>query len=524
MEQTSSFVHEVSEMELEGRLLFSALDLEGVGAIPAHHLFNALQNVGIRIDDPRLQLSELGITDSRDVHSTTITPDAFLRFLFTSRGTMIRDALQDRLVIPDFKKFREELEQIFAETSKNTDGHVADYIPQLSRVDPKMFGASLCSIDGQRISLGNADTNFCIQSVCKPINYCIALEQHGADIVHRHVGREPSGVGFNSLTLNSKGLPHNPLLNAGAIMVCSLIHPGKEMADRFDGVIETWRRLGGGGNVGFNNAVYLSERQTADRNFALGYFMREKKAFPPNTNLIDTLEFYFQCCSVETSTDVMSVVAATLANGGICPLTGERILENDTVKNCLSMMSSCGMYDFSGEFSFIIGLPAKSGVGGGLMIVVPNLMGIAIWSPALDELGNSVRGIEFCKRLIEKYNFHVFDSLTSSSSKKRDPRLKNLLLQVSNVSALCSASASGDVREIQHLLARGVDINAADYDGRTAIHLAASEGHANVVRMLILHGANVNPRDRWGNTPLGDAKRGAHDVVIETLESNQAVV
>jgi glutaminase len=152
--------------------------------------------------------------------------------------------------------------------------------------------------------------------------------------------------------------------------------------------------------------------------------MKENKSFPKNTDLLETLEFYFRCCSVEHTTHAMAIFGATLANAGFCPLTNKSVFHPNTVKNCLSLMASCGMYDFSGEFFFSIGLPAKSGVGGGLLIVIPNLMGICLWSPALDNLGNTVKGIEFCKHLVSKYNFHHFDSLATRHPGKTDPRLK----------------------------------------------------------------------------------------------------
>ncbi len=508
----------------EESVLFASLDIDNRGELKASVLFDALQTMGIAYNDPRLNLRALGITDTRDIPVTTIDASAFRLFVHTSKGTLVRDALQGQLIIPQFSEFTSSIRELYHATKANTGGTVATYIPQLGRVSPEHFAVSVCTIDGQRYALGDAETNFCLQSVCKPINYCIGLEEHGAEVVHRHVGREPSGIGFNSLSLNAKGLPHNPMINAGAIMMCSLIRPKQAMADRFDAVMDTWSRMGGGGTIGFNNAVYLSERQTADRNFALGYFMRENGAFPENTNLIDTLEFYFQCCSMETTTNTLSVVAATLANGGICPITGDRVLHNDTVKNCLSLMSSCGMYDFSGEFAFTVGLPAKSGVGGGLMVVVPNLLGLAVWSPALDELGNSVRGVEFCSRLVDEFNFHVYDSLASGDIEKKDPRLNRVDTLLNSVIALCYAASEGDLKELQHLLARGVDVNSADYDGRTAIHLAASEGHAALVEVLIRKGANLNVRDRWGNTPLADARRGEHFEVIEVLERFNAQV
>jgi glutaminase len=398
-------------------------------------------------------------------------------------------------------------------------GSVANYIPQLARVDPEQLAIAVCTVDGQRFSIGDATAAFCLQSVSKTVSYCLALEEHGVEAVHRHVGREPSGRSFNELALNPRGLPHNPMVNAGAIMTCSLIRPDEDIADRFDHVAATWRRLTGGGRIGFNNAVYLSERQTADRNFALGYSMREAGAFAPGTDLLQTLEFYFQGCSIEVDAQMLAVAAASLANAGMCPLTEDLVFTPDTVQSCLSLMSSCGMYDFSGEFAFTIGLPAKSGVSGAIMLVIPGLMGICVWSPRLDELGNSVRGIEFCRQLVAAYNVHVFDSLVTSHGRttKRDPRRKKNQTQIEGVVALTWAASQGDLTEVRALVASGVDPGTADYDGRTALHLAAAEGQLEVVRYLLAVGTGPQPVDRWGGTPLSDAEGNGHTQVVELI-------
>jgi glutaminase len=508
--------------EQEYRALFQSLPLVD-GKLPILHLLKLLNDAGIHSDDPRINLS--GKPDQQDrlealTALRSLDFEEFKEALQASQGSIIKDAILGNLVLPDFQSFKADLESIFKETKKITEGKVATYIPQLGRVDPKNFGFSLCTIDGQRFSMGDSNTPFCIQSISKPVTYCLALEQFGEEMVHHHVGREPSGIGFNGLVLNSMGLPHNPMINSGSIMCCSMVRPDVDVADRFDYVLDTWTRLSGGTRAGFNNSVYLSERQTADRNFALGYFMRENNAFPPDTDLITTLEFYFQCCSIEVTTKALGIVAATLANGGICPTTGERIFHPNTVKNCLSLMSSCGMYDFSGEFAFSIGLPAKSGVAGGLMVVVPNLLGFAIWSPALDNLGNSVRGLDFCKKLVSQYNFHVFDSLVGSDNQKKDPRQKRNQSRIDGIISLCWAASEGDLKEIQRLVARGVDINQADYDGRTAMHLAAREGHAAVIEYLFSRGAVLNPIDRWGNSPLDDALKAGHAEVIALIEGH----
>ena len=149
--------------------------------------------------------------------------------------------------------------------------------------------------------------------------------------------------------------------------------------------------------LGFNNSVFLSERSTADRNFSMRYFMKEQNCFPTGADLHETLDLYFQSCSMEINTETLSVMGATLANGGVCPTTGEKVLNSSDVRDVLSLMYSCGMYNYSGEFAFQVGLPAKSGVSGAILLVIPNVMCVALWSPPLDSLGNSVRGIQFCQ-------------------------------------------------------------------------------------------------------------------------------
>lgn len=505
--------------------LHKSFSLDAEGRISTAELGARLRESGISDSDPRvsevwaeLRQAAEGGGDSR------IDLDNFIALCKKGGGVVERAILGD-FVIPDFAALQAEITTVFEGLKGVDGGHVADYIPQLGRVDPEKFAIALCTVDGQRFAVGDAGDMFCVQSMCKPINYCLTLEEHGADLVHQHVGREPSGRGFNELTLNSDGLPHNPMINSGAIMCCSLVRPAWETADRFDHVAETWRRLAGGGAIGFNNAVYLSERRTADRNFALGYFMREHRSFPANTDLMETLEFYFQCCSIEIDARSLSVVAASLANGGVNPLTGERIFSADTVRKCLSLMSSCGMYDYSGEFAFVIGLPTKSGVAGGLMIVVPGVMGICVWSPRLDALGNSVRGVAFCKELVSRFNFHVYDSFAPGEvSGKRDPRRGKNEEEVASTLRLLWAATQGDLDLVRISLATGKDPNSMDYDKRTALHLAASEGHVEVVRYLLDRGASPEVRDRWGGTPLSDAERGAHDSVVALLTSAPAPV
>lgn len=476
---------------------------------------------GLATDDPRL--GELESLMDGYAHAVEIPFEAIAPALGGVNQTLLRRALTGELVIPDFEGFCTELKSIFDNVRDCREGEVASYIPQLARADPDGFAMAVCTIDGQQFSFGDDTTEYCVQSTCKPINYAIALDRLGVEAVHRHVGREPSGHSFNEITLNAKGLPHNPMINAGAIMCAALIAPELAAADRFDTVMQTWSALAGSvpgkrKPVGFDNAVFLSERDTADRNFALAYFMREKHAFPESVDLKATLDLYFQCCSITIDAPGMATIAATFANGGVCPLTNERIFTGDTTKNCLSLMASCGLYDFSGEFAFTVGLPAKSGVSGALFITIPGVCGIALWSPRLDALGNSVRGVEFARRLAKAFAFDCFSDLMPDGG-RINPRRSASETEVDQATYFCAAAAKGDLTELRRLVARSVDVNLADYDGRTGLHLAASEGQADAVRFLIHLGADHQAVDRWGNTPIDDARRNGDRTTIELLDA-----
>jgi len=474
----------------------------------------AIERTGILLNDPRIRDTVKALRSRADLEPITLAE--FVELLHPSTTSLLHRALRGDLIIPDFDRFRGKLTTIFDFVRDYTGGKVASYIPQLARIDPELYGLAVCTVDGQRMSLGDDAERYCVQSTCKPINYAIAMDTLGQAQVQRHVGREPSGRSFNELTLNSASLPHNPMINAGAIMCSALIKPGLPLADRFDYVMSVWRSLAGNESAGFDNSVYLSEKETADRNFALAYFMRENRAFPPDTDLIATLDFYFQCCSITVDVKQMAVVAATFANGGICPMTDKSVFSPSTTKNCLSLMYSCGMYDFSGEYAFTVGLPAKSGVSGSLFIVVPGVCGIAIYSPRLDPLGNTVRGVEFSKRLVETFPFHTYANVVADH-RLVDPRRSEVMNEVEPAFMMCAAAARGDVSEMRRLIAQGIDVNSADYDGRTGLHLAASEGQAEAVRFLIDQGAHIAPTDRWGNTPLDDAVRGKHEQVERLL-------
>ena len=286
------------------------------------------------------------------------------------------------------------------------DGAVADYIPELTKADPDWFGVCLVTVDGQRFEFGDAEQLFTIQSISKPFVYGMALEAHGREKTLTKIGVEPSGDAFNSIELEARThRPHNPMINAGAIAAASLV-PGDGPAERLNHVLDIFGRYVGH-EVGVDMAVFTSERATGHRNRAIAHLMRNFDII--DARIEESLDLYFQQCSILVTCNDLAVMAATLANGGVNPISGARAIAPEYVRDLLSLMYTCGMYDFAGEWAYRIGLPAKSGVGGGIIAVVPGQAGIGVFSPPLDERGNSVRGIRVFEELSQRFGLHIFD-------------------------------------------------------------------------------------------------------------------
>jgi len=490
--------------------------------VPKKSVIDFIEATGLRFDSLLLSSAAEFLAD--EVKGDILSAAQFSVFARQS-SLVATKALMGNLIFPDFPAFRKEIDSIHEVVKPQDSGHVATYIPQLGRVDPNQFGIAVCSVDGQRHGVGDYKTYFCIQSCCKPITYGLGLEeaiqsfdgdaQKGEDFVHAHVGCEPSGRGFNERVLNPKNLPHNPCINSGAIMCASLVKRKDAIADRFDYVMDKWDELSGRiAPIGFANSTYLSEAATADRNFCLAYMMKEKDAFPEGTDLVKTLEFYFMMCSIEMTCEQMSIVASTLANDGICPVTGVRIFDETAVRNILSVAAACGMYDSSGSFAFKIGFPAKSGVGGCIFLVIPGKMGMAIWSPNLDKQGNSVRGQIVCQELVSRFSFHKYDGLTGGQPSDKINPIKSDDDVLNSFENFLWACARGDMTRLRHLFAKGeIDTNVSDgdYDGRTGLHLAAAHGHTHLVHFLLLHGASPTVKDRFGDTPIEVARKARFD-------------
>jgi glutaminase len=308
---------------------------------------------------------------------------------------------------------RETLRELHAKFANLNDGKVADYIPELAKADPKWFGVSVATVDGQVFDVGDCEQLFTIQSISKPFLYGLALEDHGREHVLSKVGVEPTGEAFNSIVLDeASNRPFNPMVNAGAIATADLVK-GKDFPERVKRMISMFSRYCGR-DVFVDNGVFMSERATGHRNRAMAHLMLNFDMLQPRVE--ETLELYFQECSVLVNCHDLAVMGATLANGGVNPITGTRAIEQQYVKYLLSIMHSCGMYDYAGEWAYRVGMPAKSGVGGGIVAVVPGQFGIGVFSPALDSKGNSVRGVAFCREFSERFGLHCFESGFSGPS------------------------------------------------------------------------------------------------------------
>ncbi|MGB7950453.1 MAG: glutaminase A [Candidatus Binatia bacterium] len=305
----------------------------------------------------------------------------------------------------DFSPILSCLRQLYEKYRNNFDGQVATYIPELAKANPQIFGIALMTADGQAYEVGDSRHLFSIQSISKPFVYGLALQQLGVDYVLTKVGVEPSGEAFNSIVFDERrNRPFNPMVNAGAIATAALIH-GEGHDRRLACVLKMFGRFAGR-PVEIDRDIFASERATGHRNRAIAHL--ERNAGMIDERIDEHLDLYFEQCSILVSAKDLAVMAATLANNGVNPVTGERALDEPYVKNVLSVMHSCGMYDYAGEWGYRIGLAAKSGVGGGIIAVLPGQFGIGVFSPLLDPQGNSCRGIKVCEELSQRFKLHLF--------------------------------------------------------------------------------------------------------------------
>jgi glutaminase len=304
------------------------------------------------------------------------------------------------------------LDQILHEQVGVTDGALADYIPELAAVDPSGLGLTVSSSDGYVYESGDTATQFTIQSISKPFTYALALDQLGQTAVDAHIGVEPSGEAFNEISVDpTTRTPKNPMINAGAIAAVSLI-PGTG-DERFE-LIRAFYSDCAGRALELDADVYRSEAATGSRNRAIAYMLESFGVLEGDPD--DVLDVYFRQCSLLVTTTDLARMAATLARGGLNPLTGRQVTDQPVVQRTLSVMTTCGMYDAAGDWVSAVGMPAKSGVGGGITAVLPGQLGIGVYSPLLDAKGNSVRGARLCRSLSQRLGLHFLTVSRESRS------------------------------------------------------------------------------------------------------------
>ena len=299
------------------------------------------------------------------------------------------------------------LEKLHHTHGATDEGQVAAYIPELSKANPDWFGISVVTTDGQAFNVGDTAQKFTIQSISKIFSYGLALEDHGREVLLEKVGVEPTGDPFNSMIRLDEGShrPYNPMINAGAIATTSLLS-GDSPTDKLNRMLNMFERYTGH-DVFIDMPTFMSERATGHRNRAMAHLMLN---FGMIDKDIDTaLDLYFQQCAVMVTCSDLATMAATLANHGKNPITHAQAVNEDYVRDLLSIMYTCGMYNRAGEWAYRVGIPAKSGVSGGILAVIPGKAGIATFSPPIDPNGNSVRGLHVFEALSKKYNLHMFD-------------------------------------------------------------------------------------------------------------------
>ena len=303
----------------------------------------------------------------------------------------------------DYQKILDEITSQTAYLQEK--GEVASYIPELAKVNPHHFGISLHFLEGNHFQLGDAETRFSIQSIAKVFSLSMAIRLLDETIFER-VGVEPSGTAFNSLLQldYEQGIPRNPFINAGALVISDILV--SELEQPKNTLLEFVRKLASNPEIDFNPAVVASEKSQGFRNAALANLLKSHENL--NNPVDEVLDFYFHLCSIEMSCNELSRTFLVFANHGKLPGAKEEILSTSQAKRLNALMQTCGFYDEAGEFSFTVGLPGKSGVGGGIVAIHPEKYSISVWSPKLNKKGNSVRGMKALELFTTKSGLSVF--------------------------------------------------------------------------------------------------------------------
>ncbi|XP_065147928.1 glutaminase liver isoform, mitochondrial [Paramisgurnus dabryanus] len=485
------------------------------GRVNANQFFEALWSSGIIRTDPRIKdcyslMRKLQESDG------TVDRSTFHRCV-TGFVSFISKALQGRFVIPDFSTFAEETQKLFIKCKQLSSVKEKEDVKERSI----KWGISICTVDGQRLSLGDWAEPCVLGEISWPLIYGLAVDQQGVDYVHRFVGMEEYSKYESPFTLTKQGVPHSPLIETGAIISTSLLQLAKrpitEEEEKYESVLNIIRRLCNKEHASLNCTSYQRLRKDIIRLHALSFYLQEKKCFPEGVGINATLDLLLQCLSTEVTCESGASLAATLANGGLCPLSGDQVLSPHAIRSTLSMMQVAGMNDYSRAFQFRTSVPAKSSQSGAVLMVVPGVLGLMCWSPGLDSNGNSWRAVHFCEELVSTFQLHSFDIKTPFRQmlSYKQWKVESEGYQIMNV---LLAAYRGDIVSLRRYILSGADVNAVHYDGRSALHIAASEGHLDIIKFLVENaGANCRLKDRWGNTALEEAMRCNRDPAIQLL-------
>lgn len=298
------------------------------------------------------------------------------------------------------------LNNILDRHSQCQDGHPATYIPELAKADCNQFAIVVATVDGKVFKAGHAEVNFSMQSTSKPFTYGMILQDMGRVFVMSKVGVEPTGEAYNSIVELEKNThrPYNPMINSGAIAITSFIR-GIDCEEKLKNTLDFFSHFSGR-TLSVDAKIFESEKNTAHRNRSIAHMLRHFGVI--DGKIEESLDLYFKQCSIMVNTTDLALMAASLANRGVHPISQEIVLKNDYVGDVLSLMFTCGMYDTSGKWAYSVGIPAKSGVSGAIFGVVPGQMGIAVYSPSINEHGHSVRGLKVFQDLSRELNLSIF--------------------------------------------------------------------------------------------------------------------
>lgn len=379
-----------------------------------------------------------------------------------------------RPLIPDY------LHEVLAAVAPRTSGEIASYIPELATADPERLGAVFATVDGEVYGAGDVDVEFTIQSISKPFVYALALSDRGFDPVLDKVGVEPSGEAFNEISLErDTGRPRNPMINAGAITTHSLAGPeGLRAEERMERIVQGLSAFAGR-RLEVDESVCASEMENAHRNLAIAHMLRNYGILTEDPRGV--VDGYIRQCALLVSTRDLAMMAATLANRGVNPLSNEQVVDQAVVRQVLSVMATCGMYDAAGDWATQIGIPAKSGVAGGLIGALPGQLGIASFSPRLDAHGNSVRGVSLFERFSSDMGLHVMEVPPAAREVVRSNRVRGEGSEATRILRLQGgirfAGAERIVREV---------LDSAPTEPRVVLDISLVHSLDDVARRMLL--------------------------------------